>query len=383
VTSYTGTITDGIGSNDVQVVAYGVSLSDTFRTPEALAIIRAQSASLTDNIGMNDVAAALLGVVIAELIQLQDPQIANLHSQLSIAEAIITGDAIAPALPVSIVDAIGMSPSLAVQQMITVIEQLNLQDVLGPLFAYGLSISEQVRIADLIARFIGAGVIESMQLVEVTTGSAQLMSALADTMQLSADVSSSQLVLRATIADGIDITDAELIKMIFSAGLIDGIEVLAGYFDPSGSITTWAMNTRTHAVTEYTNYNFNSFARMGHKYLGATKDGLYDLSGDTDNGTSIIADIKSGFAQFAGVHLSSFKGAYIAARGNGSWVLKIYTGQGDEFNFAVTSDSMKTARIDMGKGIRARYFAFELISTGQDFDLDSLEFIPLIAKRRV
>jgi hypothetical protein len=44
---------------------------------------------------------------------------------------------------------------------------------------------------------------------------------------------------------------------------------------------------------------------------------------------------------------------------------------------------MKTARINIGKGIRARYFAFELISTGQDFDLDSLEFIPLVAKRRV
>ena len=44
---------------------------------------------------------------------------------------------------------------------------------------------------------------------------------------------------------------------------------------------------------------------------------------------------------------------------------------------------MKTTKVNMGKGLRARYFAYELISTGQDFDLDSVEFVPLVAQRRV
>ena len=44
---------------------------------------------------------------------------------------------------------------------------------------------------------------------------------------------------------------------------------------------------------------------------------------------------------------------------------------------------MKTTKVNLGKGLRARYFAFELVSTGQDFDLDTLEFIPLVAQRRV
>jgi hypothetical protein len=37
----------------------------------------------------------------------------------------------------------------------------------------------------------------------------------------------------------------------------------------------------------------------------------------------------------------------------------------------------------MGKGQRARYFAFELISAGQDFDLDTIEFVPIVVQRRV
>ena len=38
---------------------------------------------------------------------------------------------------------------------------------------------------------------------------------------------------------------------------------------------------------------------------------------------------------------------------------------------------------DIGKGLSARYFAFELTTPGQDFDLDSVEFIPMMRDRRV
>jgi hypothetical protein len=44
---------------------------------------------------------------------------------------------------------------------------------------------------------------------------------------------------------------------------------------------------------------------------------------------------------------------------------------------------MRSTKFHMGKGQRSRYFAFELISAGQDFDLDTLEFVPLVVQRRV
>jgi hypothetical protein len=39
--------------------------------------------------------------------------------------------------------------------------------------------------------------------------------------------------------------------------------------------------------------------------------------------------------------------------------------------------------VPLGKGLRARYFSFELISDGADFDMDAIEFIPLVSHRRV
>ena len=59
------------------------------------------------------------------------------------------------------------------------------------------------------------------------------------------------------------------------------------------------------------------------------------------------------------------------------------TGDGKTYTYAVVGKDMQTTKVHMGKGLRARYFAFELISTGQDFDLDDIEFMPLVAQRRV
>jgi hypothetical protein len=171
--------------------------------------------------------------------------------------------------------------------------------------------------------------------------------------------------------------------MVFNAELSDTIEVAGAYLGPNGSVTTWAMNTRSGAVTEYQNYAFNSFARVGNKYLGATDDGLYELLGDDDDGTDIIATIRSGFAQWSGTHLGSFKAAYLAVAGAGAYVLRVITRDGKTYNYQVSAQDGRTVKVNMGKGLRSRYFAFELVTAGQDFDLDTLEFIPLVADRRV
>jgi hypothetical protein len=192
-----------------------------------------------------------------------------------------------------------------------------------------------------------------------------------------------KLILRVIASDTLNVSDAALVRQILRATVLEGIEISAAYVAPNGSITTWTMNTRTTAVSEYRNYPFNSFARVGHKYLGAAADGIYELDGDTDNGTAIIATLRSGLAQMAGSHLGGIKAAYIAARGTGSWVMRIITGHGEVYNYGVTNQSMRSTKIHIGKGLRARYFAFELVSSGQDFDLDSLEFLPIINDRRV
>jgi hypothetical protein len=78
-----------------------------------------------------------------------------------------------------------------------------------------------------------------------------------------------------------------------------------------------------------------------------------------------------------------FKGMYLGVRGEGEWVIKLITGDGNTYNYAVSTRNQRTTKVHMGKGLRARYWAFDMISSGQDFDLDTIEFVPIAAQRRV
>jgi hypothetical protein len=175
-----------------------------------------------------------------------------------------------------------------------------------------------------------------------------------------------------------------VLSLLLKPTIAEGIEITAAYLSPGeGSFTTWAVNTRTGAISQYDNFVFNSFAQMGNVYLGASEDGLFELHGDTDAGTDIVSRIKSGFMQFNGSRFSSLRAAYLGVRGEGDFVLRLLTGDGKTYDYAVSTRDMRTTKVHMGKGHRARYFAFELISTGQDFDLDTIEFVPILANRRV
>lgn len=283
---------------------------------------------------------------------------------------------------VDVGETIGVHDVIAAVRAASVIERLRVTDTLLSKAIYGKTMLQGIGLHDSLLRFFSGDIIEGIQTVDAAAYARVTPRVLTETTGI-ADALGKKLILRLVAADTVGIDDNQLLKMFFSPTLLDGVEVSAAYVAPNGNITTWAINTKNFATTEYTGYEFNSFAQMGRKYIGATRDGLYELDGDTDAGAAIIAEIKSGFMQLGGSRFTSFKAAYLGMRGEGDFVLKLETGDGKTYTYAVVGKDMETAKVHLGKGLRARYFAFELISTGQDFDLDGVEFIPLVAQRRV
>jgi hypothetical protein len=257
-------------------------------------------------------------------------------------------------------------------------------DIAGadPLQIFLSTYQEQVGIADGVDRGVGGTVADIIQMASTVQGFALFDQLLADTVDVD-DATSAPLLLQVVADEAVEITAAQALQMFYTGDLSDEVQITAVYPSTSGSITTWALNTKTGALTEYADYAFNSFAQLDGRYLGAAQDGLYELTGNTDDGDAIIAEIETGMAQLAGSRFTSFRAAYLAVRGAGQFVLRLETGDGKWYNYAVTADSMETTKVHLGKGLRARYFSFTLISTGQDFDLEALEFVPIAAKRRV
>lgn len=341
-----------------------------------------RNAVATDGFALTEAGVASYGQVIVERLRVAFSQVPNTARQFTLTDTVRIIDRLLPGIPLTIAETIGVALDQQVQDLVTISESLGIQQTLAPIFAYNRSISETLQLVDVLGRFFGGEINETLTVAEALAGTASLPVTLAETVSIAQTVTP-QMVLRVVAAEELDITATDALNMIFSPTVNDGFEISAAYLSPGGGILTWAMNTRTGAVTEYQNYAFNSFAKLGNKYIGASSSGLYELLGDDDDGTNIVATLRSGFAQWGGAHLGSFKAAYLAVRGAGQFVLRVITGDDKTYNYTVTTESMKTTKVNMGKGLRARYFAFELVSSGQDFDLDTLEFIPLIADRRI
>lgn len=358
------------------------NIADGIGVSAFIANVYQQLAAASDAINVSPSLVVSYGQVVVERLRIALSQVPNVHQQFTLSDTIALVERTIIGIPQTVVETIGIAVDQLAQDLVTLAETLGVQSVLTPTFMYNRSVTETLRLVDALARFFGADAVETIGISEVLAGTGSYPATLAEGVGV-AETASPQMVLRVVASDAIDVSATEALNMIFNPELTDQVELSAAYLSPGGGILTWAMNTRTGAVTEYQNYAFNSFAKLGNKYVGASSSGLYELLGDDDDGTSIVATIRSGFAQWSGTHLGSFKAAYLAARGAGQFVLRVITGDGKTYNYTVTAESMKTTKVNMGKGLRARYFAFELVSAGQDFDLDTLEFIPLVADRRI
>ena len=319
----------------------------------------------------------------AEIIGIAQSEDIKATYGVSVADATALADQIVLALPVTLTDGIGAADVLALARGLTALEQIGVAPVTDPKIIYGLSLADQVSLSDALLRFLDGTLAETVGITEATLEPTRFTRLVLDTVGVQGDLTP-QLVLRVTGEATVTLDAAEALKMAFSGELTDVIDLSAAYIQPNSSFTTWAVNTRTRAVTEYTNYDFNSYAQMGHKYLGATSAGIYELNGDDDAGTAIPWALKSGLLKFAGSRFTGFQAIYLGMRASGDVYLRLVTGDGVSRTYRVTVDDMRTTRINVGKGVRASYFSFELEGVdGQDFDLDMIEFVPMAAQRRV
>jgi hypothetical protein len=343
--------------------AYVLALADTLTVIAEPGVIRAMVLAIADTFDLAPSEIVHRGALIADGLVVGSALRSGWLANVSTSDELSLADRVLAAVPVMLADTVGLALTQEVQTALQLIDELGLTEALLGSASYGRSVSDTVSFADSLAQFLGMSIEDGFALTSALTVARTTYAALTDDT---------------AVADAL-----EPQFLLYTGALEDGIEISGAYAAPDGSLTTWAMNTRTGAVTEYSNYEFNSFARVGNRTVGASATGLYELLGDDDDGAAIIPRLRSGYLQFGGTHLSRLKAAYIATRGEGDWVLRIEESTGAAYNYAVSTRNMRSTKVHMGKGQRARYFLFELTGDGTDSDLDTLEFVPLVLQRRV
>lgn len=156
-----------------------------------------------------------------------------------------------------------------------------------------------------------------------------------------------------------------------------------------GQYVAYSINTENKAVTEYTNYPYNSFARLpvpgGWRYLGMTPAGIRELEGTDDAGSAIAASFRLALTNLGSGQMKRMQAAYLGYTSTGELRLKAIIvakdGKKEAWYYRLHAQPQaapQQSRIKIGQGLRAVYWAFEVESIdGAAFMIDLLDLHPL------
>ncbi len=155
-------------------------------------------------------------------------------------------------------------------------------------------------------------------------------------------------------------------------------------------MTTYAMNCRNGALTNYDNYDFNSYFDCGDGVcLAAGMYGIYELSGNNananDNGNPIDAHLRTGNHDLDTSALKRILDVYIGLAGDGSFLLSVVTDDNTTNVYPIESLAIQghTVKVNLGKGAKGRYFMLDFMNlNGSDFEIDNVELNVQLTTRR-
>ncbi|PJO51905.1 hypothetical protein CR156_06680 [Stenotrophomonas lactitubi] len=173
--------------------------------------------------------------------------------------------------------------------------------------------------------------------------------------------------------------------------LRDGVGFVTRLALDTGEYVAWVMNTESRALSRYTQYPFNSFAKIGGRYYAAAADGLHRLDGDDDDGTPIAARLRLGLSALGTRRLKRLPEAFVGYTASGALLLHVITvneqsGQKEAAIYRILerpASSERETRWKLGKGIKAVDFDFVIENVdGADFELAAIDFRPIYLDRR-
>lgn len=150
-------------------------------------------------------------------------------------------------------------------------------------------------------------------------------------------------------------------------------------------VLTHVTNTNTEAVTTFDNYQFNSMTRFAGKYLAASDDGIVWLD-DPASVEEITGTITTGMLHFGSDMQKRVSDFFIAMRSEGPITLRVSTDEvQSKFEYVInplTISTMKQRRTLIGKGLKGKYWTFEL-ACDYSFDYDTMSIMAFELSRRL
>lgn len=155
----------------------------------------------------------------------------------------------------------------------------------------------------------------------------------------------------------------------------------------SATFRGWPVNLKNKALTEYTDYPFNSFARFNGEYLGASDSGIFALSGTDDAGEYIDARVRLALSDLGVETLKRVSEVFLSYRSVGTLILRVVVDGGLTYEYPLEptgKTGVYQTRVKTGQGLKVNYLCFELVNVeGSAFDLDAVRVRPILLSRSI
>ncbi len=354
--------------------AYVHVLEDTYAMWEALGW--GWNKTIADTFAAADSLSKILGIPVIEALTLIDAQSNNWNGGEPISDLIVFVDlpSVVETFADLVADGMDAADAVTLALRLVITDLLTCVDAASNTGSFQFTAAEDMTLEDYVIKAFPKTIADTFASTDTNSLDFLLLLSIADTFA-STDAATRVLSIAKTITDALAAADTITLQQTLQGLIEDGLAFDISIEMDDELWECWVLNTAAFHPSIYSGYDYNSYAIFppndGIVY-GCRSDGIYELSGTTDNGTKIRSGIVLPDTRFESSHNKRFRKAFLGVSGD-DFIMKVETESGDK-TYRMTDTEVNLTR-DM-KG-RSWKFSFE----GFD-DLDSILLFPVILSKK-
>jgi hypothetical protein len=146
------------------------------------------------------------------------------------------------------------------------------------------------------------------------------------------------------------------------------------------------INLSNMAVTQFCDYPFNSFCKIGEKYYGASDSGIFELTGDTDNGVAIDAFFELVVSDLGISNVKRIRKIYVGYEAKGDLTVTLKDNEDNSRTYTLSYldyDRQNGGQINVGRDGLGRYWQVRIDNeSGCYFAVDDIELLLTVLGRK-
>lgn len=368
------TITEATEVAEAIVGAYVKVLEDTYAMWETPGW--GWSKTIADTFDAADAISKILGIPVIEALALIDAQSNNWNGGEPISDVIAFIDlsTVIETFADLVADGMDAADAVILSLRMVIADLLTCVDAATNTGQFQHTAAEDMTLEDYVLKAFPETIADTFASTDTNTLDFLLLLSIADTFA-STDVATRVLTIAKTIADALESADAATLQQTLQDLIEDGLTFDLSIEMDGALWECWVLNTGAFHPSVYSGYDYNSYAIFppndGIVY-GCRSDGIYELSGTTDNGTAFHSGIVLPDTRFESAHNKRFRKAWMGVSGD-SLIMKVETESGDK------TYRMTDTEIGITRDLKGRSWKFSL----EGFDeLDFIKLVPVILSRK-